>query len=125
VTGSGSNEGKGLVNATDPTKWAAGWALLEDSYQYSDVPDLPTLTKLSTARINASSYPPSTIKVVAPPYSDPYLGTYEVGDDVRLRITDNRFPTPLDAIYRLVALTVTPGENGPEQVTLTLTTGTT
>jgi hypothetical protein len=125
VTGSGSNEGKALVNASDSSKWNAGWALLEDSYQYSDVPDLPTLTKLATARINSSSTPPTTVRVIAPPYSDPVFGSYDIGDDVRLRITDNRFPTPLDAIYRLVALTVTAGEAGPEQITLTLTTGTT
>jgi hypothetical protein len=52
------------------------------------------------------------------------FGNYEIGDDVRVRILDSRFPTQLDSTYRIVAFNVSPGENGPERVTLTLTTGT-
>jgi len=54
------------------------------------------------------------------------FGTYALGDDVRLRITDQRFPSVttnagLDEIYRIVGLNVEPGEDGPERVTITLT----
>ena len=79
------------------------------------------------------SYPPTTIKLTVPAYENPTFGSYNLGDDARLRITDQRFPantttTPptagLDAIYRIVGLSVQPGENGPERVTLTLTTTT-
>ena len=64
------------------------------------------------------------MKVVVPAYVDPVYGTYEVGDDARIMITDNRFPNGLDAIYRIVGASVEPGEDGPERVTLSLTLGT-
>jgi hypothetical protein len=95
--------------------------LLEDSANYSDVTDATLLGGLASAQVNAVSYPPTTMRIVAPPYQNPVLGSYVIGDDVRVRILDDRFPTGLDTTYRLVALSLTAGENGPERVTLTLT----
>lgn len=122
--GAGSNEGKLLATATDATKVSDGWPLLEDQVNYSDITDATLLAGLASGQITAVSYPPTTLRVVAPPSQSPEFGTYEIGDEVRVIINDNRFPTTLDAIYRLVALSVTPGEDSPERVTLTLTTGT-
>ena len=122
--GAGSNEGKLIETATDSAKFLDGWALLEDQANYSDITDTTVLAGLAQGQITAVSYPPTTLKVVAPPSQNPVFGTYRVGDEVRIIITDNRFPTTLDAIYRLVALSVTPGEDSPERITLTLTTGT-
>lgn len=119
--GAGSNEGKLIVTATDASKLTAGWALLEGSATYSDYSDSALLTGIIAGQVSALSYPPTTVKIVAPPYVNPVLGTYRVGDDVRLRITDDRFPTALDSTYRIVALNVTVGESSPERVTLTLT----
>lgn len=124
IVGAGSNEGKLIGAASDTTKLSTGWALLEDTGNYSDITDATVLTNLAIGQVTAVSYPPTTLKVIAPPFVNPEFGTYEIGDDVRIRLTDNRFPTGLDSIYRLVALEVLPGENGPERVTLTLTTGT-
>ena len=47
-----------------------------------------------------------------------------MGDQARLVITDNFYPTEFDGNYRIIGWNVTPGENGPERVTLTLTTTT-
>lgn len=122
--GAGSNEGKTISAASDTTKLSAGWPLLEDQSNYSDITDATVLTKLAQGQVNAVSYPPTTLKVVAPPYVDPVFGTYGIGDDVRVRITDARFPTGMDTTWRLIALSVEAGENGPERVTLTLAQGT-
>jgi hypothetical protein len=122
--GAGSNEGKLIATATDSAKLADGWAVLEQEANYSDITDATMLQSLANGQITATAYPPTTLRVVAPPYENPTFGTYVIGDECRVIITDNRFPTTLDAIYRLVALSVTPGENGPERITLTLTTGT-
>lgn len=121
VVGAGSNEGKLIVTATDTTKVSDGWPLLEDSANYSDFTDTTLLSALAAGNLAAVSYPPTTLKIVAPPSQDPVFGTYRIGDDVRVRIIDDRFPTGLDAVYRLVALSLTAGESGPERVTLTLT----
>lgn len=122
--GAGSNEGKLIATATDPALLAAGFPLLEQEANYSDITDATMLGSLATGQIKATAYPPTTLRVVAPPSQNPEFGTYVIGDECRIIITDNRFPNTLDAIYRLVALSVTPGEDGPERITLTLTTGT-
>jgi hypothetical protein len=122
--GAGSNEGKLLSVAQDLTKFAEGWALLEDQANYSDVTDISVLDSLAAGQVRALAYPPTTLKVVAPPYVNPEFGSYVVGDDARIIIQDNRFPNGLDAIYRIVGLSVQPGEDGPERITLTLTQGT-
>ena len=119
--GAGSNEGKLIETAQDTTKFADGWALLEDQANYSDVTDTTLLQELAIGAVNALAYPPTVIKIVVPAYVTPEFGSYEIGDDARLIITDERFPNTLDAVYRIVALSVQPGEAGPERVTITLT----
>lgn len=120
-SGAGSNEGKIRTTQTDAAKLAAGWPRLEDVANYSDVTDQTLLDKLAQGQVLAVSYPPTTIKVVVPAYVTPTLNDYNIGDSCRLIITDERFPNTLDAIYRIVGLSVQPGEDGPERVTLTLT----
>ncbi len=121
--GAGSNEGKQIATGQDATKFAEGWVLLETTANYSDVTDQTMLQEVANAQALATSYPPVVLKVVVPAYVDPVFGTYEVGDDARIIITDSRFPNTLDEIYRIVGLTVQPGENGPERVTLSLSQG--
>ena len=122
--GAGSNEGKLISIANSASKLSSGWALLEDQANYSDITDPTVLSGLATGQINAVSYPPITLKIVAPPYVNPTFGSYEVGDEVRVRILDSFFPNGYDAIFRIIGLTVAPGEDGPERITLTVTTGT-
>lgn len=119
--GAGSNEGKLSSFADDATKFAAGWPLLEGQVNYSDITDQTVLDELAQGQVLALSEPPPIIKVVVPAFIQPTYGTYSIGDDARLRITDERFPNTLDEIYRIVGLNVQPGEDGPERVTITLT----
>jgi hypothetical protein len=94
------------------------------------VTDAAYLTELAQGQTEAVAYPPTVIKIVVPAYVDPVYGSYSIGDDARLRITDERFPSTgvgtavqagLDQVYRIVGVEVQPGENSPERVTLTLT----
>lgn len=121
--GAGSNEGKIISVAQDITKFADGWAVLDGVSNYSDITDQTVLDNLAVGQVNAVSYPPTTLKIVIPAYVNPEYGSYEVGDDCRIIITDNRFPNTLDTIYRIVGSSVQPGEDGPERVTLTLAKG--
>ena len=114
----------------DSTFLTAGWALYEEQANYSDVTDATYLAQLAEGQVNAVSYPPTVIKIIVPAYVVPVYGSYGIGDDARLRITDERFPATgagtsvqagLDQVYRIVGIEVQPGENGPERVTLTLT----
>jgi hypothetical protein len=122
--GTGANNKKIIVIAQDPTKisGAGDWPLLEDTVSWTDIPDLQLVKDLTLGKLNAISYPPTTIEVVIPPYVDPYFPSYSIGDQVRLDIKDDYFPTGLfGEVLRIVAISVNPGENGPSQITLTLT----
>jgi hypothetical protein len=119
--GAGSNPGRLIATAYDGTKIASGWPLLEEQANYSDVSDPTLLSNLATAQVSIVSYPPTTIKITMPPSLDPIFGSYEVGDDARIRILDDRFPNQLDTVYRIVAFSVQAGEsNQPELVTISL-----
>jgi hypothetical protein len=122
--GAGSNEGKLISTSINTAFTSAGWPLLEDAANYSDVTDQTYLDQLALGQVSAVSYPPTTLKVVVPADTEPSFTTYTIGDDARIVITDARFPNTLDQVYRIVGLTIQPGEDGPERVTLTLTTTT-
>lgn len=120
--GAGSNPGKLISIGTDNDKLVNGWPLLEEQANYSDVTDSTLLGNLVNGQVAVVSYPPTTLKIALSPNVDPIFGSYEIGDDARIRILDDRFPTQLDTIFRIVAYNVTVGENNnPEIVTITLT----
>jgi hypothetical protein len=125
--GYGANNTKILATAIDPSKIVSGpdatWPLLEDTANYTDIGDLQLLKDLTLGQLNAISYPPTTIEVVIPPYVDPtYPLSYKIGDQVRMDIQDDYFPSGLNGeILRIMAISVSPGENGPSRITLTLT----
>lgn len=121
AAGAGSAEGKLIATSTDSTKIPSGWPLLETAVSYGNVTDATLLGNLAAGQLKAVSTPPVTLKIVVNPSSDPVYGTYTLGDDCRLRITDDRFPNGLDAVYRIMAISLQAGENGPERATLTLT----
>lgn len=120
--GAGSNPGKLTATSVDSTKISSGWPILEDQINYSDVIDSTLLTTLSAGQVGAVSYPPQTINLLVSPSLDPVFGSYEVGDSARIRITDDRFPAGLDAVYRIISFNMQAGENNQaEEVTITLT----
>lgn len=121
AVGSGSNEGQFQQTATSIVQLQAGWPLLEDVANYADINDVPLLGNIAIGRLAAVINPPIALQLVVPAYVDPILGTYSIGDDVRVRIQDDRFPNGLDAVYRLIALNVAPGEKSGERATLSLT----
>jgi hypothetical protein len=124
VMGAGNAEGKLIATAVDTTKLSAGWPLLEDSANYSDISDATLLSSLAAGQLAAVSYPPTTLQIVTTASTSPVLGTYSIGDDARVRIYDGaRFPNGLDATYRITALSVNVGSesgNSPERVVITL-----
>jgi len=121
--GTGANNTKLVATYVDSSKISGSgdWPLLQDSTSYTDVGDLQLLKDLTLGQGNAVSYPPTTVQVVIPTYVDPYYGSYSVGDEVRLNVHDDFTPNGLDLIMRIVAIDVSPGEQSPDRVTVTLT----
>lgn len=97
------------------------WPLLENTANYTDIGELQLLKDLTLGQLEATSYPPTTIEIVIPTYIDPLYTSYNVGDQIRLDIKDDYFPSGLfGEVLRIIAISVQPGENGPSRVTLTL-----
>jgi len=121
--GYGSNNKSLRATAIDPALIGptGTWPLLEDTASYTDIPDQQLLKDLTKGQLNATSYPPTTLEIVLPPYVDPYYTDYEVGDQARIEIRDDFFPFGYTDIMRIVAISVNPGENGPSRITVTLT----
>jgi hypothetical protein len=124
--GYGANNTKLIASAVDTSKYTDGFPLLQDTANYTDIADITLLRNTTLGQLNAISYPPTTIEVVIPIYVDPVYPLYQIGDYVRFDIKDDYFPSGIsfgsnsDAL-RIVALSFNPGENGPSNVTLTLT----
>lgn len=125
--GPNSNEAKILATAISPANTvASGYPLLEDASTYNDQYDPTLLYQQVLSEVTARQLPVVTIKATLPAYVSPTLGSYVVGDECLLRITDARWPMPAGGgfgyaqVKRIVSLTVEPGEQGPEQVTLVL-----
>ena len=121
AVGVGNGQGKLNRYVYDSAQWTAGWPLLEGSTNYGDISSQSLLTHLAQGQLNAVKNPPISLKIIYPPSQDPILGSYNLGDDVRIRINDDR-AGQVDDYYRVVAIAVTPGENNQgERATLTLT----
>lgn len=125
--GPNSNEAKIIAIADAPTdQIAEGWPLLEDTVSYTDQYDPDLLYQQTLGEVTAKQVTVVTPKIVVPAYASPVLGSYKTGDECLLRITDDRFPNNGSGygyaeVKRIVAISVEPGEDGPERVTLTLT----
>ena len=120
--GYGANNTKIVQPAYDPDKLTTGtWPLLEGSANYIDISNSTILKSLAQGQTSAISYPPTTVEIVVPPYIDPIYPLYQIGQEVRVDIIDDYFPTGLHLIMRIVGISVQPGENSPSRVTLTLT----
>lgn len=89
---------------------------------YSDLTSIDLLSDIALGRLDATLTPPTTLKITQVASQEPTVGKVSPGDDVRVSIRDARFPTGLNAVYRVSSLTVTPNESGgPEQITYALT----
>jgi hypothetical protein len=118
--GSGTGEGKYLSTQTSAAQITGGWPVLEQSVSLTDYSDQTLLANMTLAHLNAAINPIVVMQVVTEAYNDPVLGSFKQGDDVRVRITDPRFPDGLDIVRRISNFTVQPGESGPERITFNL-----
>jgi hypothetical protein len=99
-----------------------GYPAYELVLNYSDITNVNLLTAIADGRLDATISPPTTLKVTQIASQQPTVDKVAPGDDVRVSIRDARFPSGLNAVYRVSSLTVTPNESGgPEQITYALT----
>ena len=118
----------GSINST-----SGNAAILEDVASFIDIENTDLLGATNLGQLNArtgithptSGNPvisaPEVVQVVLPPYVDPYLGSYKVGDYARLVLIDDLFPAGYDYNnWRIGSISVEPGEDGASRVTVSL-----
>lgn len=119
--GGGAGANALIAVRQDAGQLSTGWPLLENSVSYTDYDDPALLSGITQGNLNALLYPVEVITVTFPTNTtDPLYGTYNTGDDVRLRITDDRFPNTLDVIRRISSIQFNVGDNGADLITVTL-----
>lgn len=126
MTGTGSGAAQIQTSVTSSTLLTYGYPLLESIYSDSSITDTTTLANAATARQAAMNNPVSLLTMTVRADQDPVLGAYGPGDEVRVRITDARWPAPasggagLEMTARITDLKVTPPDGTtPESVTIT------
>jgi hypothetical protein len=116
------------VGRFDPSRLAAGWPLLEDTISNKDTTTQAALIEQADAQLAARADIQGipTLTVLAD--ADPAFGAWTLGDEIRLRINDYRWPRlsdgtiALDEVYRIVGYQVkVPDDGAPETVDLTVT----
>jgi len=109
--------------AEDTAAYAAGWPLLEEAASQLDTADAALVLAQARGELAARRRPVVLPELTVRADLDPVVGTYTVGDDVRLVVEDPFFAgDQVDVTVRLLGYTVTPGDDaGEERVTLTVT----
>ena len=125
ATGAGTGPGQLRASSSRTDLITAGYPLLEGKFSYIDVVVQSTLQAHAAGDVKALGTPIVVPQITVRADLDPVVGSYIVGDELRLRITDDRFAgtsiaTGIDTYKRITAIAVTPPGSGAETVTLTL-----
>ncbi|MFN2494681.1 MAG: hypothetical protein ABR608_02060 [Pseudonocardiaceae bacterium] len=104
--------------AEDSAAYASGWMLLEDAASQLDTQDPALVQAQARGELAARRRPVVLPELTVRADRDPVVGTYVVGDDVRVVIADPYFTgDQVDVTVRLLSFEVTPGDDaGLEQV---------
>lgn len=129
VLGAGDGTDMKISTAVDTALLDAGYPLTTEVMSYKDVTVQSTVDAHATAAMRARSKTPTFLELtVAPDDIDAGLGTWIVGDDALVRITDDNFPIQSDgtpgyqAYHRIIAYDVDIPDEGPEVVKIVLGT---
>lgn len=125
VTAVGAGEGDQMLvaEAMSLAEIDAGYPLLEATTQYKDVSVFSTLTQHAVADMRQKARDIITPALTVRADVEPQLGSYRLGDAVRIVISSPRHPgnPGLDTYARIVGISVHPPQAGqPESVDLTL-----
>lgn len=113
--------GEALGEAEDDTAAGQGWPLLELTSSQIDTDDPGLLRDWAAGTLAVQGRPVALPELTVRADAYPQVGLYDVGDDARMVVDDLFFPgRQLDVTMRILSLAVTPGDEGQEQVQLTV-----
>lgn len=118
----GIGSGAAIVQAalSNPAPITAGWPLLEQVAQFSNVTSYWTLAAGILGVLGQHSWPVTTPSVTIPLLGDPSPSDYQVGDDVLWVVPpDERFPNGMQSYWRIVGVDYKIADEGMSTATLT------
>lgn len=127
--GSGDGNDMKITTATDTALLDAGYPLTSDYVSHKDVTVTATLDGYARDAVRARSMTPTFLAITVDPSDvEASLGSFIVGDDAYVSITDRQLPRQDDGspghagYYRILGYDVLIPEAGPERVSVTLGT---
>ena len=125
--GAGDGNDMLISTSTDTALIDAGYPLTAETISHKDVSIQATLDAHALAARRARATTPTFLQVeIDPADIDAGLGTWIVGDDVLVKLTDENFPLQDDgspglmSYWRVLAYDVNLPDNGPETVKVVL-----
>ena len=97
------------------------FGIMQNVLDFSDVPDITTLDSLGNEQINIYKKPVRILELVLSPNSLPIVGSYWLGDQVKVRIETIDYYEDVNAYFRIDDIEIKIDENDSEAVTLKLT----
>lgn len=110
LTGVGVDQTQISSSASDQALIDGGYPALSD-FESTDLSVQANLDGRAKALIASRAKPLAMPTLVVRADRDPVLGSYDIGDDTRVRITDDRYPNTLDTYFRLVSIKVKPPDD--------------
>lgn len=120
VRGQGLGEGQ-IVDIVQDTDSQEQYGLREGLNDYSDIPDITFLQDLGNADLESSKIPVEIVDIVLDGNQQPYIGSYWLGDRIRIRINDIQMYSHIDAYYRIDEINVNIDDEDNEVITLKTT----
>jgi hypothetical protein len=114
----GAGEGTAMLSASATTTSfaAAGWPRLEAVVQYKDVSIQSTLQSHANEDLKAVTPTIDAWKFKLAPDSDVKLTDISLGDSAVFRLKSRRWETPIQAVFRITQISVTPGDHGSLEI---------
>lgn len=117
VYGAGSGSSQAQVTVSD-TGVQDQYKVRQGTLAANSISDTTLLTSIGQQYLNLIEIPVNTIQLEMHGNIEPFLGTYDIGDNVRLIM--NRGITQIDGFYRVYEIDVALSDSDDEDITVTL-----
>mgnify|MGYP003334163735 FL=1 len=122
--GAGSSDSQYVSSQSSGASFANGFPLLEDVQSFSQIPDPRIVDNLTRAQVAARDKPVVVMEARWVPQVDAVTGAptapnpteINIGDQVRIRIKDDRFTEQVDTVLRVVKTSVRVGDDGSAEL---------
>ena len=114
--GAGSGPTMAVGSAAAPDQLLNGWPIMFQIISRKDVQDTAFLNSYAAGDLLMLREPSLLVEFHLRADRDPFPGSYSVGDSVRVRIVDPRFPKGGDGYLRIQSIKVSVSDDGPEDV---------